>query len=27
LGTGEIGFVTTVQFVSGVAQPLMVFSA
>ena len=27
LGTGEIGFVTTMQFVSGVAQPLMVFSA
>jgi len=27
LGTGEIGFVTTVQFVGGVAQPLLVFSA
>jgi hypothetical protein len=27
LGTGEIGFVTTMQFAGGVAQPLMVFSA
>ena len=27
LGTGEIGFVTTVQFMAGVAQPLLVFSA
>jgi len=27
LGTGEIGFVTTVRFVGGAAQPLLVFSA
>jgi len=27
LGTGEIGFVTTVQFTGGVPQPLLVFSA